>query len=301
MILLDGKKVAEEVYSRIKNEMKSYIGVKPGLAFILVGEDPASIAYVRMKQKQCSLLGFDSYVERLPEDVSELTLIELIHAFNRSPHIHGILVQQPLPKHIHNMNVLYAVDPKKDVDGFHPFNVGKLALEDQSGFIPCTPLGIVTLLSSYYLSLEGKHVVIVGRSQIVGKPLSILLSQKREGLNATVTLCHSGTQNLESLTKQADVLIVAMGRAHFIKAHHIKKGAIVIDVGINRQEGNILIGDVDFEKVAPLCSHITPVPGGIGPMTIALLMANTWESFKKYFSSRESSTNDRKENIDKMG
>ncbi len=302
MILLNGKKVADEIYSQIKEEMPLYEKKKPGLAFILIGEDPASASYVRMKQKQCGALGFNSFVEKLPASTTELSLIQLIQAFNQSSEVHGILVQQPLPAHINNWNVLCSIDPSKDVDGFHPLNVGKLALENESGFIPCTPFGILKLLSSYHISLEGKHVVVVGRSAIVGKPLSLLLAQKKPGLNATVTLCHSGTPHLERFAKEADVLIVAMGRPHFIQEHHVKKGAIVIDVGINRFEGEAkIVGDVDFSKVSPLCSHITPVPGGVGPMTIAMLMYNTWHAFKNSFSSSASSSIGRKERIDKMG
>ncbi|MBI5273912.1 MAG: bifunctional 5,10-methylenetetrahydrofolate dehydrogenase/5,10-methenyltetrahydrofolate cyclohydrolase [Chlamydiales bacterium] len=269
-----------ELQSKIDSSM-----TKPGLAFILVGEDPGSIAYVNMKQRKCKELGFYSKVVKLSEDVASHDLLKIIQTCNDSPQIHGILVQQPLPSHLDTSLILSSVLPEKDVDGFHPVNVGKMVLEDASGFIACTPLGIVKMLAYYNISLEGKHVVIVGRSNIVGRPLSILLSQKRPFLNATVTLCHSGTTNLAHITNEADVLITAIGKPKFIKMNMVKDNAVVIDVGINRllDDHNIshLVGDVDFGNVAQKCSYITPVPGGVGPMTIAMLMYNTYISYTK--------------------
>lgn len=283
-MFLKGREVAERFYQEIREKLKKYPGVKPGIAFILVGNDIASKAYVGMKQRKCQELGFYSKVIQYSTDVKSEELIRTIETLNKSRTIHGILVQQPLPKHIEVERVVAAVSPSKDVDGFHPINQGKLNSFDTSGFIPCTPLGIVKMLEHYKISLEGKYVVILGRSQIVGRPLSILLSQNHPGLNATVTLCHSKTQNLEKYTKDADVLIVAIGSPRYIKIDMVKEGAIVIDVGINRIESgdrSYLVGDVDFQNVAQKCRNITPVPGGVGPMTIAMLMYNTMKSFQR--------------------
>lgn len=283
MKLLDGKKCAQALIATLEKEVASFPR-KVGLAFILVGHDEASKIYVRMKQKACAKVGIESTVIQCDESISQQALIDTIKEHNDNPNIHGILVQQPLPAHINTHQIVSAVDPSKDVDGFHPVNLGKLVCQDPSGFIPCTPLGITKLLAYYNLSLEGKQVAIVGRSLIVGSPLSILLSQKREGLNATVTLLHTGSKNIASQLINADVIVACAGSKHLIQKEHVKQGAIVIDVGIHREtiEGHScrVVGDVDFNSVQSQCSAITPVPGGIGPMTIACLLYNTISNFK---------------------
>jgi methylenetetrahydrofolate dehydrogenase (NADP+)/methenyltetrahydrofolate cyclohydrolase len=230
-----------------------------------------------MKGKACQEVGILSHKIELPETIPEKDLLSTIHSLNQDPHIHGILVQMPLPPHISSESIIYAIDPKKDVDCFHPLNVGKLVTGETDGFFPCTPYGIILLLKHYKVQTSGKHVVILGRSNIVGRPLANLLSQKGEMGDATVTLAHSKTKDIASLCSEADILIAAMGQPSFVTEKMVKKGAVVIDVGINRVEGKIT-GDVDFEKVAPLASLITPVPGGVGPMTIAVLLENTWKS-----------------------
>jgi len=284
-MILDGKKTAEKILEEIKEKISSFQGRKPGLAFILVGENPASQTYVQMKAKACKQVGICSHVIQLPQDVEEENLLKEIHSWNHDLKIDGILVQQPLPKHLDSMKVITNVLPEKDVDGFHPLNLGKLMLGHEDGFISCTPLGILTLLLRYNIPITGKHVVIVGRSNIVGKPLASLLMQKKAGRSATVTVAHSQTENLKEITRSADILISAMGRAKTITKEMVKKGAVVIDVGINRvlssQQKPIIMGDVDFEEVLPIASAITPVPKGIGPMTIAMLMQNTLKSFLK--------------------
>lgn len=277
MNLIDGKKIASEIQEVLKEKIGRFPR-KISLAVLLVGEDPGSISYVRMKQKACLEIGIESIVEKLDLHVSEKTLLDRITALNRDPAIDGILVQQPLPEHIDADNICRAIDPSKDVDGFHPINVGKLLLGQEDGFIPCTPLGIQVLCEKSGIDLTGQHVVIVGRSNIVGKPLAALLVQKRKGCNATVTVAHSLTKNLESITRSADILIAAMGRPHFIRGHMVKSGAVVIDVGVNRIQEKKLVGDVDFLSVSSVASRMTPVPGGVGPMTIAMLMQNTYES-----------------------
>ncbi|MCX7869655.1 MAG: bifunctional 5,10-methylenetetrahydrofolate dehydrogenase/5,10-methenyltetrahydrofolate cyclohydrolase, partial [Terrimicrobiaceae bacterium] len=254
-------------------------GHVPGLAVILVGENPASRAYVRAKDKKAAALGFHSVKCELPESTSQQELLDLVRRFNADPTIHGILVQSPPPPHIAEQEIVSALDPAKDVDGFHPVNVAKLAMEDRSGFIPCTPLGCLRLLEESGASLRGAEAVVVGRSMIVGKPMALLLMQK--GVDATVTVAHSRTRELPDVTRRADIVIAAIGRPRALGAEHIRPGAIVLDVGINRvadpshPKGSRLVGDVDFEAVAPACAAITPVPGGVGPMTIAMLMANT--------------------------
>jgi methylenetetrahydrofolate dehydrogenase (NADP+)/methenyltetrahydrofolate cyclohydrolase len=273
MILLDGKKVADQILKDVKKTIGTFTR-PPGLAFVIVGEDPSSQTYVRMKKKKCIDVGIVSKDKKFPADTTEKELIAYIKKLNNDPTIDGILIQQPLPPHLRASTLMEAVDPDKDVDGFHPVNMGRLLLGETNGFIPCTPEGIHRLLQAYKIPLNGKHVVILGRSNIVGKPLAALLVQKNPTANATVTIAHTGTQHLKELTHSADILIAAMGSPHFVKASMVKKGAVVIDVGINRN-GSKIIGDVDFERVAPLCSHITPVPGGIGPMTIAMLLSNT--------------------------
>lgn len=279
MILLDGKKVADQILKDLKKTIGTFTR-PPGLAFVIIGEDPSSQTYVRMKKKKCLDIGIVSKDKKFPADVTEKELIAHIEKLNRDPSIDGILIQQPLPPHLKASTIMEAVDPNKDVDGFHPINMGRLLLGETNGFIPCTPEGIHRLLKAYDISLSGKHVVILGRSNIVGKPLAALLVQKNPAANATVTIAHTGTKNIKKLTLSADILIAAMGRPHFVKAAMVKKGAVVIDVGINRN-GSKITGDVDFDRVAPLCSHITPVPGGIGPMTIAMLLSNTALSVEK--------------------
>jgi methylenetetrahydrofolate dehydrogenase (NADP+)/methenyltetrahydrofolate cyclohydrolase len=283
MNLIDGRAIAEKVYVDLRKEvagLKSR-GITPGLAVVLVGEDPASRAYVRSKDKVSRELGLHSVKLELPASTSQTDLLARVQELNRDPAVHGILVQSPPPKHIDEAAVVRALDPNKDVDGFHPINVAKLTMGDPTGFVPCTPLGIQRLLIESGSDIAGAHVVVLGRSMIVGKPVALLLMQKAKGGDATVTVAHSRTKNLEEVTRSADILIAAIGRAHFVKANHVRKGAVVIDVGINRIEDNgaergyRLVGDVAFEEVAPKCRAITPVPGGVGPMTIAMLMSNT--------------------------
>ena len=280
MKLIDGKQIAKEIREKLKTSISQIHGRKPGLAFILIGNDPASKAYVTMKKKGCIEIGIRSEIVALPLDVSEVALLKEIHRLNEDRTIDGILVQQPFPKHISTTKVIEAIDPQKDVDGFHPINVGKLLLGEPGGFAACTPLGIAKLLETYLKTIKGKHVVIVGRSNIVGKPLAAILIQKTPSCNATVTIAHSGTQNLAKLCQTADVLVAAIGKPLFIQPEMVKEGAVVIDVGINRTEEG-LVGDVDFDTVKEKAAMITPVPGGVGPMTIAMLLSNTFDSFKK--------------------
>lgn len=279
MNLIDGKRIAQEIREELKQEINLLKGRKPGLAFILVGEDPASEAYVRMKKKGCLETGIYSEVLELPASVSEEALLKHISALNEDEKIDGILVQQPLPSHISESKVIQAVKPEKDVDGFHPMNIGKLLLGEEGGFAACTPLGVMQLLERSAIDPGGKHVVIVGRSNIVGKPLAALLVQKKPYANATVTIAHSRTENLTEICRSADILVAAIGKAHFIESKMVKVGAVVIDVGINRVDKKI-VGDVNFEAVKEQCSAITPVPGGVGPMTIAMLLSNTLLSYK---------------------
>lgn len=287
--IIDGKAIAEKIRAQIKKEVEELKekGIIPGLVTILVGENPASVSYVTAKQKTAHELGFYSVQENLPENVSEDELIKLISKYNEDPKIHGILVQLPLPRHINEKRVLYAIDPRKDVDGFHPVNVGKLVIGEPC-FIPCTPYGILHLLAETGVQVDGADVVVVGRSNIVGKPMAILLMQKRKPVgNATVTICHTGTRNLAEHTRRADILIVAVGVPKAITADMVKEGAVVIDVGVNRigttPDGKAkLCGDVDFDSVKEKAGYITPVPGGVGPMTITMLMKNTLESAKAW-------------------
>lgn len=281
--IIDGKQVAATVLEDVRVDMAALAqdGRQPGLAVVLVGSDPASQAYVGSKERTCNKLGMFSRKEELPEDTSQEALLALIEELNQDARVHGILVQSPPPVHIDEAAVVRAIDPAKDVDGFHPVNVAKLALEDPSAFVPCTPLGCQKLLIASGIETAGAHVVIVGRSLIVGKSLGLLLMAKAPHANATVTIAHSRTKDLATVTKQADILVAAIGRPHFITADHVRDGAVVIDVGINRvddasaKRGYRLVGDVDYDAVAPKCQAITPVPGGVGPMTIAMLMANT--------------------------
>jgi methylenetetrahydrofolate dehydrogenase (NADP+)/methenyltetrahydrofolate cyclohydrolase len=281
MAIIDGKKVSSQIIEHIASEVKSLklkTEKSPGLAVILVGDDPASAVYVRNKNKTCTNIGFQSFENILPSDTSELKLLNLIDELNNNEHINGILVQLPLPKHISSHKILEAIKPEKDVDGFHLQNVGRLVTGNPS-FIPCTPAGIIQLLDYYSVDLEGKSAVVLGRSNIVGKPVAFLLLEK----NATVTICHSRTKDLSKITRQADVLIAAIGKPNFVTADMVKDGSVIIDVGINRVEGK-LVGDVDYQVVSQKVSLITPVPGGVGPMTIAMLMANTLQSFKNSLS-----------------
>lgn len=283
MKLIEGAKVAAQVLDECKQDIAALAerGLKPGLAVILVGHDPASQAYVRSKDKKCRELGLHSVKLELPAETTQAELLHHVEKFNDDPAIHGILVQSPPPKHIDEAAIIRAIDPAKDVDGFHPVNVAKLALEDSTGFVPCTPLGCQRLLLAAGVETAGARVVVVGRSMIVGKPMALLLMAKGQGGDATVTVAHSRTRDLETVTREADIIIAAIGRPNFIRAEHVKEGAVVIDVGINRvvdessPKGYKLVGDVAFDEVAPRCSAITPVPGGVGPMTIAMLMANT--------------------------
>lgn len=281
--LIDGKKIAENVLENCRNEIAqlSSTGRVPGLAVVLVGSDPASTFYVRSKDKKCRELGIHSVKHELPAETTQEELLALIEKLNADPAIHGILVQSPPPPHIDEAAIVRAIDPAKDVDGFHPLNVAKLALEDPTGFVPCTPLGCQVMLEAAGIPVEGAEVVVLGRSMIVGKPMAMLLMAKGKTANATVTVAHSRSRDLAAITRRADILIAAIGKAEFVRAHHVKEGAVVIDVGINRVEdptresGYRIAGDVAFDEVAPKCRAITPVPGGVGPMTIALLMANT--------------------------
>ncbi len=281
--LLDGRILAEKVYGGLETELAALriAGITPCLAVVVVGSNPASLAYVRAKTRTCQKLGLHSVKYELPESTTQNELLALIATLNANPAIHGILVQSPPPPHIDEAAVVLAIDPAKDVDGFHPVNVAKLAMDDPNGFVPCTPLGCQRLLMDAGVETRGARAVVVGRSMIVGKPMALLLMRKGAGGDATVTVAHSATRDLASVTREADILIVAVGRPASIGPEHIKDGAVVLDVGINRVEdasaanGYRLVGDVQFDRVAPKCRAITPVPGGVGPMTIAMLMANT--------------------------
>ena len=287
MIILDGKKTSADIKDEIASEVKSITlsgDRPPHLAALIVGNDGASLTYVGSKVKACEKVGFDSTLLSLPESISEQELLNKVYELNNDDKIDGYIVQLPLPKHIDTQKVLMAVDPKKDVDGFHPTNFGKMALKLPT-FISATPNGIMELLKRYKVSTEGKHTVVIGRSDIVGKPISILMGLKTNPGNSTVTLAHSRTNNIEDLLKQADIVISALGVPNFIKDYMIKDGAIIIDVGITRVpddsvKGYKIVGDVDFENVSKKSSFITPVPGGVGPMTIAMLLTNTLQAYK---------------------
>lgn len=280
--LMDGKLVADAMRDEIKAEVdkRAKEGRRPGLAVIIVGDDPASHIYVNSKEKACEAAGILSLVKRLPEDITQEDLLAEVRAINEDDRYHGLLVQSPIPSHLDEEEVVRAIDPRKDVDGFHPYNMGLLAL-NQPRFVPCTPLGVMELLERYDVDPEGKHAVILGRSHLVGMPMALLLQRKAKGANATVTLCHSRTPNIADMTRRADILIAAIGKANFVKADMVKEDAVVIDVGINRvddatkKKGYRIVGDVDFESVQPKAKLITPVPGGVGRMTIALLLKNT--------------------------
>jgi methylenetetrahydrofolate dehydrogenase (NADP+) / methenyltetrahydrofolate cyclohydrolase len=282
--IIDGKLIASQIKEEIKKEvviLKEEKNIIPGLAFILVGENPASVSYVKSKGKACEELGFHSITKTLPENVSEDEVLSLIKEYNQDKKIHGILVQLPLPKHINEEKIIEAINYKKDVDGFHPVNIGRLLI-GVKGFISCTPYGIIELLKRYNIESKGKNVVVIGRSNIVGKPVANLFIQK--SMNSTVTVCHSFTKDIKEYTLNADIIIAAIGKPYFIKKEMIKEGCVIIDVGINRipdaskKSGSRLVGDVDFDDCIDKCSKITPVPGGVGLMTIAMLMKNTLDS-----------------------
>ena len=285
-IIIDGKQVAADIRAEVAQKVAALKknGKNACLAVILVGENPASVSYVTGKQKALAEVGMQDHSVHLPENTSEEDLLKLIEQLNNDDTVHGILVQLPLPKHINEDKVIMAISPEKDVDGFHPVNVGNMMI-GRPGFLPCTPHGIIVLLQRMGIETSGKHAVVIGRSNIVGKPVSVLLAQK--SVNCTVTLCHTGTKNLPEITKQADIVVVASGHPHTLTGNMIKQGAVVIDVGVNRipdsskKSGYRLVGDCDFDDLKEKASFITPVPGGVGPMTIAMLMVNTLESAEK--------------------
>src|SRR3954465_10402593 len=281
--LIQGREIADKVYAELRGEIAELKkrGVTPGLAVVLVGDNPASRAYVRSKDKMCRDLGLHSVKLELPADTTQEQLLSRVEELNGDPAIHGILVQSPPPKQIDEAAIVRALDPAKDVDGFHPINVAKLALGDESGFVPCTPLGCQRLLIESGVEISGAHVVVLGRSMIVGKPMALLLMRKGKGGDATVTVVHSRSKRLAEITRSADILVAAIGQPEFVRGEHVREGATVIDVGINRMDdptmerGYRLVGDVAFGEVSAKAAAITPVPGGVGPMTIAMLMANT--------------------------
>ena len=293
--LINGRAVAEKIYAELRDEIAELEsqGVTPGLAVVLVGDNPASRAYVRAKDKMCRDLGLHSVKLELPAATTQEELLARVEELNCDPAIHAILVQSPPPKQIDEAAIVRAVHPEKDVDGFHPINVAKLALGDATGFVPCTPLGCQRLLIESGVEIEGAHVVVLGRSMIVGKPVALLLMQKEKGANATVTVVHSRSRKLTEITRSADILIAAIGQSEFVKAEHVREGTVVIDVGINRvpdasnERGYRLVGDVAFDQVAAKAAAITPVPGGVGPMTIAMLMSNTLKACRQQTRERE--------------
>ncbi len=283
--IIDGRVISKQIIEEVKaGALKA--GIKPGLALILAGNDPASEIYVRNKGKVCEEIGFYSVTEKFPESVSEEIVLEKVRSFNEDEKIHGILVQLPLPKHINEMKVIEAINYKKDVDGFHPVNAGRLLIGEKS-FVPCTPAGIMELIKRYNIQTSGKNAVVIGRSNIVGKPIAALLMQKNKNANSTVTICHSATKDIPFFTKNADIIVAAIGKAGFVRGDMVKEGCVIIDVGINRIEdktkksGYRIVGDVNFEECLPKADKITPVPGGVGLMTIAMLMKNTLNSATK--------------------
>lgn len=282
--ILSGKEVSARIKEKLKAEAAALTekGVTPGLAVVIVGNDPASKVYVGRKEAMCAELGMYSEKYALPEDTAQSELLALIKKLNSDPNIHGILVQLPLPEPLDEKAVIAAIAPQKDVDAFHPVNVGKIMIGDYD-FVPCTPAGIMELIAESGVEVEGKNCVVIGRSNIVGKPMSMLLLHK----NGTVTICHSRTKNLAEITRNADILVAAVGRAHFVTADMVKPGAVVIDVGMNRLEDGKLAGDVDFDAVEPIAAAITPVPGGVGPMTISMLMRNTLTAAKRAYEAQK--------------
>ncbi|CAA6805848.1 MAG: Methylenetetrahydrofolate dehydrogenase (NADP+) (EC / Methenyltetrahydrofolate cyclohydrolase (EC [uncultured Sulfurovum sp.] len=285
MQLIDGKSLSKKVQDYVKSEvevLKKDQGMVPGLAVVIVGDDPASHAYVSMKEKACKNVGFYSIAHKMPETITQEEIIQIITMMNNNPHIHGILVQLPLPSQIDTDKILEVIDPSKDVDGFHAYNVGRM-VSNLPSFVACTPLGVMKMFEEYEINLEGQDVVVVGASNIVGKPMASLLLNK----NATVTVTHIYTKDLKAHTLKADIVIVGVGVPGLIKEDMVKEGAIVIDIGINRLDDGRLVGDVDYDAVAPKCSYITPVPGGVGPMTIAMLLQNTLISAKAFADEKE--------------
>ena len=280
--ILDGKQLAKTMQAEIAMQVAEHVkktGIKPGLAAVLVGSNPASQVYVRNKRKACANVGMESWLHELPAQTTQAELLDLVDGLNRDPLVHGILVQMPLPAQFDELAIIRAVSPLKDVDGLGPENLG-LLVTGHPRFRPCTPFGVQQLLVRNQIPIEGRHVVIVGRSNLVGKSLALILMQKAAGADATVTVCHSRTRDIPSLTRQADILVLAMGRARFLTADMVRQGTVVVNVGMNRLPDGKLTGNVDFDAVAPLCSAITPVPGGVGPMTITMLLHNTLEAAK---------------------
>jgi len=286
MELIDGKQIASDIVDELTREAATIEGEKPCIAFIRVGEDPASVSYVRGKNRTAEKIGIRPLLFTFDEDVSQEELFAKVDELNGNPGVNGILIQSPLPKHLNEQAAFNRIDPDKDVDGFHVVNAGRVVQEDAAGFVSCTPAGIIEICRREGISLEGKHVVVLGRSLIVGKTFSLLAMQKHPYANATVTICHSRTQNLADITRQADVLVAAIGSPEMVTADMVKEGAVIIDVGINRvddaskKRGYKLVGDVNFDEVSHRASKITPVPGGVGPMTVAMLMQNTLKAFK---------------------
>ncbi|ACB77068.1 bifunctional methylenetetrahydrofolate dehydrogenase/methenyltetrahydrofolate cyclohydrolase FolD [Opitutus terrae] len=286
MTLIDGSKIAATIVAELKAEVAALTGRKPCIALVRIGEDPASVSYVKNKERTAAEIGLTGRVILPPVTISQAELFALIDGLNADAGVDGILVQAPMPKHLDELQVFRRIAPEKDVDGLGTMNLGKVAQDDDTGFVSCTPAGIMELLSRSGVDLKGKHVVVVGRSLLVGKPVALLALQKKAGANGTVTICHSATKDLPAITRQADVLIAAIGRAGFVTADMVKPGVVVIDVGINRvpdstkKSGYRLVGDVDFPAVSPLASQITPVPGGVGPMTVAMLMKNTVKAYR---------------------
>jgi len=287
---IDGIAIAAKVLEETRQRASELAarGIRPGLAVVLVGDDPASRAYVRSKDRRAAELGFHSVKKELPAATTQAELLAVVNGLNNDPAVHGILVQSPPPPHIDEAEIVRAIDPRKDVDGFHPVNVAKLAMDDPTGFVPCTPLGCIRLLAEAGIETSGRRAVVVGRSMIVGKPMALLLMRKGPGGDATVTVAHSRSRDLPAVVREADIVIAAVGRAHFLGSDHIREGAAVIDVGINRVEdpgsakGYKLVGDVDYDVVSERCSAITPVPGGVGPMTIAMLLSNTVTAAERF-------------------
>ncbi|MCH6257229.1 bifunctional methylenetetrahydrofolate dehydrogenase/methenyltetrahydrofolate cyclohydrolase FolD [Puniceicoccaceae bacterium K14] len=283
---IDGKQIAKDLVSELTQEVEALSGDKPCIAFIRVGDDPASVSYVKSKNETAAKIGITPLLFALNESISQEELFAKVDELNADPKVNGILVQSPLPKHLDEQATFNRIDPLKDVDGFHETNAGRLVQEDARGFVSCTPAGIVEICKREGIKMEGKHVVVLGRSLIVGKTFALLAMQKGEYANATVTVCHSRTKNLAEITRQADILVAAIGRPEMVTKDMVSEGTVVIDVGINRVEdpsrkrGYRIVGDVKFDEVSPLASHITPVPGGVGPMTVALLMSNTVKAYK---------------------
>ncbi len=285
-MLIDGKKMADQIQEEIKAHLSQLKGRKPTLAVILIGHHTPSLIYVERKGKACESVGIHFYKQQLPESITEIELIQEIEKLNQNDEIDGILVQLPLPPHINAHKITHCISAKKDVDGFHPINMGKLLIGEQDGFVPCTPLGIKVMLERSEIEVSGKQLLVIGRSNIVGKPVAALFMQSKEGANATVTIAHRFTPNMTALTKMADIIIVAIGKPKFLTGEMVKEGVVVVDVGINKvndssKRGYQIVGDVDFESVEPKSSYITPVPGGVGPMTIAMLLQNTLFSYLK--------------------